>query len=111
MGGLDVGLAAGVSDSLLALVVMFAAVALAVVVLILLPYIFFLLELLIVPALVLYRVALRRPWTVEASSEGERRRWKVVGWRRSGEVVEATALALERGDTAFGPLGAERATP
>ncbi|MGH2729168.1 MAG: hypothetical protein ACRDJI_01005 [Actinomycetota bacterium] len=49
------------------------------------------------------RVLLRRPWTVEAtSSEPEEvLRWKVVGWRRSGQIVEEIARVLEAGGRDF----------
>lgn len=48
---------------------------------------------------VLARVILRRPWIVEATpATGPGRwRWKVVGWRRSGEVVELVAAQLGTG--------------
>lgn len=52
---------------------------------------------------VLGRVLFRRPWTVEArSSSGERREWKVVGWRASGALVDQVAHHLSatgRADT------------
>ena len=52
---------------------------------------------------VLVRVLLRRPWIVDAVrlDRTERLSWKVVGWRRSGEVVDAVA----------GQLAAGQATP
>jgi hypothetical protein len=92
-----------------------AAVVLAIFVAVffLLPYVFFVLELLAVPVLFLYRVALGRPWTVEARREDARRpqfRWKVVGWRRSGEVVDEVADALERGEREPRPVGAKLVT-
>jgi hypothetical protein len=41
----------------------------------------------------------RRPWFVEAVRErdGVRRRWAVVGWRRSGEFVDEVARSFEAG--------------
>lgn len=48
---------------------------------------------------VLARVVFRRPWIVEATpaTGPGRLRWKVVGWRRSGEVVELVAAQLGTG--------------
>lgn len=43
------------------------------------------------------RVILRRPWTVVARSETAERAWNVVGWRRSGRLIDDVADALERG--------------
>lgn len=44
------------------------------------------------------RIALRRPWTVEAtSSDGDVLRWRIVGWRASGEKVTAIASELASG--------------
>lgn len=57
----------------------------------------------------LARVLLRRPWIVEATpATGRGRfRWKVVGWRRSGEVVDAVAERLSSGDRSVSVPGAE----
>jgi hypothetical protein len=77
----------------------FAAIALLLLVIALLPLAFLVLELLLLPALFAYRIALRKPWTVEAKCDGgERRRWQVVGWRSAGEAAERVAAALERGE-------------
>lgn len=45
------------------------------------------------------RVVLRRPWIVDAVrvDRTERLSWKVVGWRRSGEVAAAVAQQLSTG--------------
>ena len=48
---------------------------------------------------VLVRIALRRPWTVEArASDGTTQRWRVVGWRASGrrraEIAEQLAAGV-----------------
>jgi hypothetical protein len=94
-------------DSLVALAIIVGAAALALVVAVLLPYVFFALELLVVPALFAYRILLRRPWTVEAITENDRRRWEVVGWRRSGEAVAEIARAIERGELSYRPRDAE----
>lgn len=58
---------------------------------------------------VLARVVLRRPWIVEATpATGQGRfRWKVVGWRRSGEVVDQVADQLAAGVRSVGVPGAE----
>ncbi len=79
----------------------FAGLALLVVgllVLVFLPYIFFGLELLVVPLLFAYRIAGNKPWTVEARSGSKRRRWQVHGWRNAGEAAELISLALARGE-------------
>jgi hypothetical protein len=70
-----------------------AVVVLAILVLVFLPYVFFLLELVILPLVFACRIVLRKSWTVEARSGSERRRWRVVGWGRAGEVVEEIAFA------------------
>jgi hypothetical protein len=82
-----------------------AVVVLAILVLVFLPYVFFLLELVVLPLVFAYRILLRKPWTVEARGDGERNRWRVVGWRRAGEVVDEIAGALERGDEVIAPRG------
>jgi hypothetical protein len=107
-GSLPVGSA--LPDDLVAGVVAALAVALlAVLVFLFLPYVLFVLELLVLPFLLLYRVAFRRPWLVEArGSAGRRMRWKVVGWRESGEAVREIAEALERRKAVPAPLGATR---
>ncbi|HVF73499.1 MAG TPA: hypothetical protein VM938_00515 [Acidimicrobiales bacterium] len=45
------------------------------------------------------RFVFRRPWIVQASRVGHPGRvaWKVVGWRRSGEVVDVIARRLQLG--------------
>lgn len=44
------------------------------------------------------RMVFRRPWIVEAEGPAGRRvTWRVVGWRASGETVDAAADALVRG--------------
>lgn len=44
------------------------------------------------------RVVFRRPWLVEARGpDGQRVTWRVVGWRDSGETVDAAANALTHG--------------
>lgn len=59
---------------------------------------------LLVVAGVLVRVLLRRPWIVDAIRDGtgERHSWKVVGWRRSGELVEALTTQISSGQAPRG---------
>jgi hypothetical protein len=78
------------------------------------PVLVALLELVLLSLLVLLgglaRVLLRRPWIVEATpATGQGRfRWKVVGWRRSGAVVDAVADQLTAGTRSSGaPTGPE----
>ena len=48
----------------------------------------------------LARIALRRPWIVEArSADGTELRWRVVGWGASGEHCDEVALLLQSGVT------------
>jgi hypothetical protein len=84
-----------------------AIVVVTVLVLVFLPYVFFVFELLVLPLVFAYRVLLRKPWTVEARTGSERRRWRVVGWRRAGEVRDEIARALERGDSVIAPAGSQ----
>jgi hypothetical protein len=60
-----------------------------------------LLLLLLVLALgVVTRVAFRRPWHVDAETDGplpERRTWQVVGWGASRRAVDQVAVSLEAG--------------
>jgi hypothetical protein len=52
------------------------------------------------------RVALRRPWRLEARSDGGTRlTWHVAGWRDSRDALAAIATALERGRLPEPPLG------
>ena len=108
-GALDGFWAGGYADDLAtALVGVVAGLAIAVAVVFLLPYVFLVLELLVLPAVVLYRILFRKPWTIEARSDGERRTWKVVGWRDSRRAVGEIARAIERGAT---PASEWRAAP
>jgi hypothetical protein len=51
------------------------------------------------------RIVLRRPWVVEASAGGGLTvRWRVVGWKASGERVDEIAKQIAVGTT---PTGAE----
>jgi len=75
-------------------------VVLALIVIFVLPYVFFVFELALVPLVVLYKIVFRRPFTIEATMQRNRhtkRRWKVIGWRASGEAVEEVARAFEQG--------------
>ena len=63
----------------------------------------FFIEALIIVAILLLTLAakflFRRPWFVEAVREkdGYRRRWAVVGWKKSGQIVDRVALTLKAG--------------
>ena len=44
------------------------------------------------------RVALRRPWRIEAlASDGTLRTWSAGGWRASRRQIEQAAVEIERG--------------
>ena len=82
-----------------------AAAALALV-LILIPVLFFGVELIILGALlaagVTARTLLRQPWVVEAASTdpltpGRRLEWRVRGWRKSGKLIDQVASDLSTG--------------
>ena len=52
----------------------------------------------------------RRPWFVEAVATGDsstRRRWAVVGWKRSGEIIDEVARSLEAGSRFISPHARE----
>ena len=75
-------------------------------VLILIPVLFFGVELIILGALlaagVIARTLLRQPWVVEATSidpltPGRRLEWRVRGWRKSGELIDQVASDLSAG--------------
>ena len=75
-------------------------------VLILVPILFFGIELIIVGALLaaglLSRVVLRRPWLIEARSSdpltpGRAIEWQVRGWRRSSRLIDQVASDLADG--------------
>ena len=85
-----------------------AIVLVSILVLIFLPYVFLLLELLVLPLLFGYRILFGKPWTVEARSGSERLRWQVEGWRRAGEVGAEVVRALERGQLDVDPAGTTR---
>jgi hypothetical protein len=88
-----------------------AGIAIAIVVGVLailaIPLLLFIVEIalaiLLVGVALIARVLLRRPWTVEAvtSDPEDVLRWKVVGWRRSGQIVEEIARVLEAGGRDF----------
>lgn len=81
--------------------VLVVAIAVALAVIAFLPFVVFVLELLIVvPLVVAYRVLLGKPWTLEAVTSGERKLWHVPGWRASRRAVPRIAAALARGESA-----------
>ena len=76
----------------------------------------FLAEVAIVGVVLLVTLAakflLRRPWFVDAvCATRAPRRWAVVGWRRSGEVIDQLARALEAGVGFNSPHAREIAPP
>jgi hypothetical protein len=118
----DAGFAVGdvLEGGALAIVIVAALVLMTI----LLPFVVVAGELVVAILLALLgiagRVLFRRPWIVEAVSEGgERHRWRVVGWFRSRELVADVASALAHGngvprsDPAGGPTvdGAPSASP
>jgi len=83
--------------------VVVAALAAALIVI---PLVFFGVELIILGALlaagVVSRVFLRRPWVVEATSSdpltpGRRLEWRVVGWRKSDKLIDQVVADLAAG--------------
>ena len=90
------------------------AIALVLFVLFVLPVLIALVELVLLALLVLLgvavRILLRRPWIVDANpvgSVGLPRSWKVVGWRRSAEVIQEVATQLQAGPNVVPPHDAE----
>jgi hypothetical protein len=74
--------------------------------LILIPLLFFGVELIIVGVLLaaglVGRVVLRRPWVIEATSvdsatSGRQLEWRVSGWRKSSELIDKVASDLAAG--------------
>lgn len=85
------------------LVLLAAAVAAVV---LLIPILFFGIELIILGALmaggILGRVVLRRPWVIEAKSSdpltpGRLLEWRVRGWRKSGRLINQVIADLAAG--------------
>jgi hypothetical protein len=65
-----------------------------------------LLELVLAPLLVLPKFLLRRPWRIEATTDGppvERITWKARGWSASGARVVEIATALGAAGAVPGP--------
>ena len=90
--------------------ILFAVVILFLIGLIFFPVFALVIELIIVVlALVITlaaKVLFRRPWIVLAHTDGhppEDLRWKVVGWRRTHEVMEGIRASLEAGVTFLSP--------
>jgi hypothetical protein len=81
-------------------------VAVLAALLIVIPVLFFGVELIILGALlaagVIARVLFRRPWVIEARSDdplspGRRLEWHVIGWRKSRGLIERVASDLAAG--------------
>jgi hypothetical protein len=75
-------------------------------VLIVIPLLFFGVELIILGVLlaggVVSRVFLRQPWVIEATSSdpltsGRQLEWRVVGWRKSRKLIDQVASDLAAG--------------
>jgi hypothetical protein len=75
--------------------------------LILIPLLFFGVELIIFGLLLgaglAGQIVLRRPWVIEARSRdpfgaGRQLEWRVRGWRNSGKVMDEVAARLESGE-------------
>ena len=65
--------------------------------------------LVLIAAGVASRVLFRRPWEVDAVTEGppeESHLWRIVGWRNSGEAIREAAGSLRQGMVARAPGGA-----
>jgi hypothetical protein len=62
-----------------------------------LPYVVLVLELVVLPLVILFRIVFKRPFTVEAATQGKRRSEQVRGWRESGRAVERMAREIEQG--------------
>jgi hypothetical protein len=80
--------------------------AVVAVVLVLVPVVFFGLELVVLGALlsggVIARTVFRQPWVIEARStdpvsSGRRLEWRVRGWRKSGRLIAQIASDLSAG--------------
>jgi hypothetical protein len=92
----------------------FALLLLALLVFLFLPIAVFLIELLIFLALAglaaVGRVLFRRPWIIEAESEGQIDRWRVAGWGASGRAINEVAEALQAGQRTVIPSDAQPMT-
>lgn len=98
-------------EALLIAVVVIAVLLLAVFFVI--PLLLTLVDLVVVLLLALLgvvaKIVFRRPWTLEArADDGTTYRWKVVGWRASGQRRDEIAQMLAAGIT---PPGATPLTP
>lgn len=93
--------AGGPDEFATGLVILVGVVVVAVVII---PLLLFGIELIIVGLVlaggILGRGLLGRPWVVEATSVGDAGRsltWRVVGWRRSGRLIDEVARSLSNG--------------
>lgn len=96
----DAGCLADIGEGVVAAIVV--VVGLLLLIFVLLPLLIAVLDLLVILALAMLsvagRVLLRRPWTVEASSDdGPSLRWKVVGWRASTAKIDEVSDQLAAG--------------
>jgi hypothetical protein len=95
LGGVDFG-----EQGVLVIVAVVAAI------LILIPLLFFGIELIVLGVLlaagIVARVLLRRPWVIEARSSdplspGRQLEWRVTGWRKSGKLIDQVISDLAAG--------------
>lgn len=106
--GGDLGCVGEIGEGIVAAI--FVVIFLVFLAFVLIPFLVALLDLLLVGILAVVGVAARgllgRPWVVEAVDDrGSALRWKVKGWRASGERCTEIAELLATGIT---PPGAER---
>jgi hypothetical protein len=108
MGGADLG-----GDLDLPGIVVWIVLTLALFVLLLvgLPVLVFLVAVLVAIGGLVFRIVLRRPWLVQATSGIDERAWRVRGTLGSRRAIHEIAAAIERGDHDFAPSGAVGITP
>jgi hypothetical protein len=67
----------------------------------LVPFLLALLDAVILIALagaaIVGHVVLHRPWEIEASGPEQTQTWRVLGWRRSGQAIDAASRRLSGG--------------
>ncbi len=114
-GDLADGCAGAAVDDLIVVVV--AVLALLVLIFVVVPVIVAVVDLLILVVLsvigVIARVVFRRPWSIEARTEGGRApgvqaEWRVVGWRAGRQHIAHVAADLQAGRPLTLPAGHER---
>ena len=76
-----------------------------------LPVLVFLAAVLVGGGGLVFRIAFRRPWLVQARSGTLERSWRVGGTLGSRRAIHEIAAAIERGDYSFEPRGSVRRIP